>query len=79
MEQMLVMSFGGSGMEDIYYKNIQEKRFANKTEIMGKRFLVKDYLPEYKWELSSETKNIGNYTCYKATFSEEVETDNEYD
>ena len=40
---------------------------------MGKRFLVKDKLPEYEWELSSETKNIGNYTCYKATFTEEVE------
>ena len=69
-----VMSFGGSGNGSIYYKNIQEKRFANKTEIMSKVFLVKDSLPKYNWELSSETKNIGNYTCYKATFSEEVES-----
>ncbi|MFY9241927.1 MAG: GLPGLI family protein [Polaribacter sp.] len=70
---VMVMSFGGSGNGSIYFKNIQEKRFVNQTEIMSKAFLVKDSLPKYNWELSSETKNIGNYTCYKATFSREVE------
>ena len=69
----IVMMFGGSGNASIYFKNIKEKRFSNQTEIMGKRFLVKDKLKAYDWELSSETKNIGNYTCYKATFTEEVE------
>lgn len=68
-----VFSFGSSGNGSIYYKDIKENRFANQTEIMGKRFLVKDKLPSYSWVLSSETKNIGNYTCYKATFSKEVE------
>lgn len=69
-----VMSLGGTGVNDIYYKNTQEKRFANQTEIQGKRFLVKDKLPEHKWQMSSETKNIGTYTCYKATFVKEVES-----
>ncbi|QNM85569.1 GLPGLI family protein [Polaribacter pectinis] len=68
-----VFSFGGSGASDVYFKNVKENRFANQTEIQGKRFLVKDTLPSYSWELSSETKNIGNYTCYKATFSKEEE------
>ncbi len=71
--RVMVMSFGGSGNGDIYYKNLQEKRFANKTEIMGKVFLVKDSLPKFNWKLTSETKNIGNYLCYKATFEDEVE------
>ena len=70
-----VMSFGGGG-SGVFYKNLIENRFSNKTEIMGKPFLVKDSLPNYKWELSSETKNIGNYTCYKATFTREVENVN---
>ena len=70
---IVMMSFGGSGNASVYFKNIKEKRFSNQTEIMGKRFLVKDKLKAYDWELSSETKNIGNYTCYKATFTEEVE------
>ena len=71
-----VISLGGSGSTDVYYKNIKQKKFANKTEIMGKAFLVKDKLKEYDWELSSETKNIGKYTCYKATFTKEVENTN---
>lgn len=74
--QVNIISFGGSGSADIYYKNITENRFANQTEIQGKRFLVKDKLKDIKWELSSETKNIGNYTCYKATYSKEVENIN---
>jgi GLPGLI family protein len=57
----------------VYYKNIKEKRFANKTSIMGKSFLIKDSLPNYDWQLSAETKNIGKYTCYKATFSREID------
>ncbi|WBX71709.1 GLPGLI family protein [Tenacibaculum retecalamus] len=58
---------GSGGGTDILYKNITEKRFVNKTEISGKRFLIKDKLNELDWEMTSETKNIGNYTCYKAT------------
>ncbi len=70
--KIVLMSVGGSGQGSIYYKNLKEKRFANQTEIMGKAFLVKDNLPEYDWKMSTETKNIGQYTCYKATHTEEV-------
>jgi GLPGLI family protein len=73
---VFISSLGGSGNKSIYYKDIREKRFVNQTEIQGKRFLVKDKLPEINWELSSETKNIGTYTCYKATYSKEVENKN---
>lgn len=59
---------------DILYKNMKENRFSNQTEIFGKQFLIKDSLPSRKWELLSETKNIGNYTCYKAIFKETYTT-----
>jgi GLPGLI family protein len=59
---------------DILYKNIKENRFTNETEIFGKQFLVKDSLQSNKWELVNETKNIGNYTCFKAIFNEEYTT-----
>lgn len=59
---------------DIMYKNIKENRYTNKTEIYGKLFLVKDTLSNRSWELVNETKNIGEYTCYKATFDDEYET-----
>ena len=58
---------GGNSNSDILYKNIPKKRFAKQTEIMSKRFLIKDSLEDYQWQLTDETKNIGNYTCYKAT------------
>ncbi|SDR69441.1 GLPGLI family protein [Polaribacter sp. KT25b] len=69
----VVSFFSGDDTESVYYKNLKEKRFANKTAIMGKPFLVKDSLPIYEWQLSSETKNIGLYTCFKASFSKDVE------
>jgi GLPGLI family protein len=64
---------GGSGKGSIYYKDLQGKTYRNQTEIQGKVFLIKDDLPAYDWKMSTETKNIGMYTCYKATYSKEVE------
>ena len=71
---VMVMVMGGDGSSDILYKNIKEKRMANKTDLMGKIFLIKDNLVSYDWELTGETKNIGNYTCYKAVFEKEEES-----
>lgn len=68
-----VMVFGNGGGNDVLYKNISEKRYINKTEISGKQFLIKDTLKEYEWEMSSETKRIGKYICYKATRTREEE------
>lgn len=70
---VMVMSFGGGGGTDILYKNIQENRISNKVDLMSKIFLVKDELIKYDWKLTGETKNIGNYTCYKAIYEREVE------
>jgi GLPGLI family protein len=64
---------GGSGKGSIYYKDLQGKTYRNQTEIQGKVFLIKDDLPTYDWKMSTETKNIGMYTCYKATYTKEVE------
>ena len=69
----IISVFGGGGSGSLYFKNLKEKRFVNKTEIMGKTFLIKDSIPNYQWQLTSETKNIGNYTCYKASFTKEVQ------
>lgn len=71
--QVMVMSIGGGGGNDIYYKNIKENRIAEKADMMGKTFLIKDEIPTFEWEMTGETKNIGQYTCYKATYTREVE------
>ncbi|SED13385.1 GLPGLI family protein [Tenacibaculum sp. MAR_2009_124] len=66
-----VQIIGSGGGTDVLYKNTKDKRYANKTEISGKRFLIHDKLEDYGWKLSGETKNIGKYTCYKATRTRE--------
>lgn len=56
---------------DVLYKNIKEHTYSNQTELMGKVFTIKDSLRSNNWELINETKNIGNYTCFKAQFVRE--------
>jgi GLPGLI family protein len=73
---MMIQVVGGGGGNDVYYKNTKENRFVNKTEIMGKLFLIKDKLTKYDWKLTSETKNIGVYTCYKATYTRQEDRTN---
>lgn len=55
---------GGGGSQ---YKNVKDKTYSVDKEVFGKEFLIKDSLPSYKWQMTSETKKIGEYTCYKAT------------
>ncbi|MEC3907649.1 GLPGLI family protein [Tamlana sp. 2201CG12-4] len=62
--RMMVISSQGS---DILYKNIKEHRYTSQNEVIGKIFLIKDELKKLDWTLTSEVKNIGDYTCYKAT------------
>ena len=62
----------GSGGNDVLYKNLSENRYANKTDVFGKAFLVKDSLKTSEWTLEKETKNIGEYTCFKATMKRTI-------
>ena len=69
---MRFMGFGGG--TGVYYKDIQEKTYTNETDIFGKPFLVKDALKPLAWTLTAETKQIGQYTCYKATAVKQLDT-----
>lgn len=55
--------FSGDGK---VYKNVKSKVSMIEEEFFGKEFLITDSLRDWKWQLESETKKIGNYTCYKA-------------
>ena len=48
------------------YKNIKSNELVQNQELYNKKFLVKDKLQSIKWQIGSETKKIGNYTCIKA-------------
>jgi len=62
--RMMSSMMGGGGTN---FKEVKEKRYVVDKEFMGKEFLIKDSLPNYKWKMESETKQIGGYTCFKAT------------
>lgn len=49
------------------YKNVSTQELLQEQEFFGKQFLIKDSLQKLDWELGSETKTIGKYTCFKAT------------
>lgn len=68
--QVVMINTGGS---DVLYKNTKQKRFVNQNESFSKLFLIKDSLKTFDWKLTGETKNIGEYTCYKATLKRERE------
>ena len=59
-------SWGGYFSRGDHYKNIKETKIVQSQEFYGKRFLVKDELYRIDWSMGTETKKIGQYTCYKA-------------
>lgn len=62
--RMMMSMMGGGGT---HYKNAKDKQYIVDKEFFGKEFLIKDSLPKYEWKLEGESKQIGNYTCFKAT------------
>lgn len=69
---MIVASVGGSGE---LYKNIKSQYYVKQSDLLGKVFLIQDSLKTNPWKLQNETKNIGTYTCFKATLEREVNSD----
>ncbi len=70
---MIIKVVGAGGGSDILYKNTKKNTFTDQKDVMGKIFLVKDTLKAFDWKLESDTKYIGEYQCYKATYTREIE------
>jgi len=51
------------------YKNVRSKTLLQKQEFYGKQFLIEDELLSLDWQIGKETKQIGQYLCFKATAS----------
>lgn len=56
----------GGAVDGINYKNLQTKVSLTELELFGKLFLMKEELPNLQWKMTGETKQIGEYTCFKA-------------
>ena len=59
-------SWGKNFAQGDQYKNVRDNQLVQSQEFYGKKFLVKDKLQKIDWKMGSETKQIGNYTCFKA-------------
>lgn len=68
-----IVAIGNGGGSDVLYKNTKDNRYADHKDTMGKLFLVKDNLEKIDWKLEADTKHIGEYQCYKATYIKMVE------
>ncbi len=73
------MSIRSSIMGDveILYKNINENIFLNEKDLYSKKFLIEDDLKKLEWELTNESKTIGDYICFKATYLPKSDTPDE--
>lgn len=67
-----VSSYGGIG---VIYQNLKEKQTIHQSDILSKMFLVTDSIKSPDWILEKETKNIGEYVCFKATQSYTVKNE----
>lgn len=52
--------------DGLYYTNLTEKETLHQMDAYGSQIILKTSFDEYKWHLTGESKNIGNYLCYKA-------------
>jgi len=62
-------SWGKNFAQGEQYKNVKENALVQSQEFYGKQFLVKDKLQAINWKMGTASKQIGNYTCFKATAS----------
>ena len=68
--EIVMVNTGGS---DVLFKNLKEDRYTNQHESFSKLFLIQDKLEKLDWELTGQTKFIGEYECFKATMKREIE------
>lgn len=65
--------WGNSFTAGPQYKNVKSQQFIQDQEFFGRQFLITDSLQKLDWKLGSETKQIGQYLCMKATATKIVD------
>lgn len=60
-------NFMGTAMGGDKYKDMTTNTFTEQRNMIGKTFLIKDSLPQLEWQMTGESRKIGNYTAIKAT------------
>ena len=55
------------------YKNLKANQILEEREFFGKQFLINDTLTNLKWEITKESKQIGQYLAIKATAVKQID------
>jgi GLPGLI family protein len=58
----------------LLFKNVGEQFYLEEQDLMGKSFLVMDSLRVYDWELTGNSKKIGEYDVQEAKYSRIVDS-----
>ncbi len=56
-----------TGANNFYYINVKDKISLIERDFLGSKLIIKDSLNTIHWNVSNKSKQIGNYTCFKAT------------
>jgi len=52
--------------DDIFIRNHKTKMTRDIRILLGKKYLIEDVIPKYKWKMLNELKEIAGYVCMKA-------------
>lgn len=63
----------GSFMPGVQYKNLKDNEILEEKEFFGKEFLIVEELPKLDWNIGKESKQIGEYTVFKATAIKKID------
>lgn len=63
--------WGASTGKGSIYKNLKERKMVEDTEQFSKRFLIVENMQQPEWEMTGETRQIGNYTAFEAKLKKE--------
>ncbi len=55
------------------YKNLKTGELLEENEFFGKQFLVTDSIRQLDWQMTNESKQIGEYVVFKATAMKKVD------
>ncbi|MBC7884213.1 MAG: GLPGLI family protein [Saprospiraceae bacterium] len=58
--------------DDVFIRDHKTKRTKDIRLLLGKKYVIEDAIPRYKWKILNELKDIAGYVCMKAETKDTV-------
>lgn len=72
MEKEENLGYDWSEEEDIFIRDFDQKTTKDIRILLGKKYVIEDDIPRYKWKILNELKDINGYVCMKAETKDTV-------